>query len=223
MTKPIGQVLGTPGGTIGDVTTDAGRIQNGARGERLTAAVLDPLALREGGWTALHDVTVPGSRGANVDHVVVTGGTGGAPGRIILIDSKAWLPARYWSLGRFEFAGLRPTAHRRPRTLDMAVDKFVAYLDQRGVDSLIAMPLVVVWPSHPGALSVARLRISRALAITGDDFAANVEELNPEPADPAIVAALVPLLKDGSQPAPRTATPRPRCEPIQRTAPYSPV
>ena len=59
----------------------ADRIDQGARGERRTAEVLNP---RSGdGWYVLHDLAVPGSR-ANIDHVVVT------PAGVFVVDSKDW-------------------------------------------------------------------------------------------------------------------------------------
>ncbi len=57
------------------------RIDQGARGERRTAEVLNP---RSGdGWYVLHDLAVPASR-ANIDHVVVT------PAGVFVVDSKDW-------------------------------------------------------------------------------------------------------------------------------------
>jgi hypothetical protein len=59
----------------------ARRVEQGARGERLTARVLNP---RSGdGWYVLHDLGVPGSP-ANIDHVVVT------PAGVFVVDSKDW-------------------------------------------------------------------------------------------------------------------------------------
>lgn len=59
----------------------AQRFEQGARGERRTAAVLNP---RSGdGWYVLHDLAVPGSN-ANIDHIVV------APAGVFVVDSKEW-------------------------------------------------------------------------------------------------------------------------------------
>lgn len=58
----------------------AARIEQGARGERRTAGVLNP---RSGdGWYVLHDLAVPDSR-ANIDHVVVT------PAGVFVVDVQA--------------------------------------------------------------------------------------------------------------------------------------
>ncbi len=68
-------------GRAAKLEVQAGRWEQGAAGERRTAAVLDP---RSGdGWYVLHDLAVPGSA-ANIDHVVVT-----AAG-VFVVDSKDW-------------------------------------------------------------------------------------------------------------------------------------
>ncbi len=53
----------------------------GAEGEEAVGAVLDRLARQDGGWTVLHDLPI-GTRGANVDHLVL-----GPPG-LFTINSK---------------------------------------------------------------------------------------------------------------------------------------
>lgn len=59
----------------------AGRLRDGARGERITATVLNP---RSGnGWYILHDLAIPQSK-ANIDHVVI------APSGVFVVDSKNW-------------------------------------------------------------------------------------------------------------------------------------
>lgn len=54
----------------------------GAEGERLVAAALEPLA--QFGWLAAHDVHWPGRPHANIDHIAV------GPGGVVVIDAKNW-------------------------------------------------------------------------------------------------------------------------------------
>jgi hypothetical protein len=60
------------------VSADTAAWRRGAKGERLTARRLRRLGR---GWTAFHDLAIPGSR-ANADHLVI-----GPPG-VFLVDSK---------------------------------------------------------------------------------------------------------------------------------------
>lgn len=63
------------------LTASAHKWEQGADGERATAAVLERLP---SGWHVRHDVPWPGRTYANVDHVVV------GPGGLFVIDSKKW-------------------------------------------------------------------------------------------------------------------------------------
>ena len=70
---------------IENLEAKARRYEQGARGEQLTAGVLNP---RSGdGWYVFHDLAVEGS-GANIDHVVVTSAG------VFVVDSKNWTGAR---------------------------------------------------------------------------------------------------------------------------------
>lgn len=59
----------------------AERWEQGAAGERATAAVLEQLPAA---WVVLHDLKWPGRQRANVDHLVI------GPGGAFVIDSKLW-------------------------------------------------------------------------------------------------------------------------------------
>jgi Nuclease-related domain. len=66
----------------------AGRREAGARGEQMTAELLEPLAGE--GWRGWHDRVLPGGSRANVDHLLVPPGAG----LLILVDSKLWAKGR---------------------------------------------------------------------------------------------------------------------------------
>ncbi len=55
--------------------------QRGALGERRTARLLGQLERH--GWTVLHDLAIPGSRG-NIDHLLI------GPGGVVVVDSKQY-------------------------------------------------------------------------------------------------------------------------------------
>jgi hypothetical protein len=72
------------------ISTAAGRLATrsdiGARGERATARLLNPLGSQ--GWEILHDRALPHGR-ANVDHIAIS-----PSGLVFVVDSKQW-SARY--------------------------------------------------------------------------------------------------------------------------------
>jgi hypothetical protein len=99
----------------------------GRRAELQSAVVLDRLASRPDGPTVLHDLAIPiPGISANIDHVVVSGQ------RVLIIDSKGWKPARYWSVGGATFRGFRRFEHAKTRTLGMAHQALTGYLRGRG-------------------------------------------------------------------------------------------
>lgn len=61
--------------------------RKGAEGERAVGRRLD--RLERDGWTVIHDLTV-GSRGANIDHLVI------GPGGVFVINTKNHLGKRVW-------------------------------------------------------------------------------------------------------------------------------
>lgn len=204
-------------GVAGGGLTDAAWARNadvariGQAGERRTAAILDAYAGQDGGVTVLHDLMVPlPNVTANIDHVVVSGRT------VHIIDSKVWKPARYWTFRGRTRRGWERFEPAEKQTMVMAVEALGTHLAHRGVDAWLAEPVVVVWPSHPrAALRLGLLRFPGAHAMTGIQFTYYARRrytatrrpslrgllpgfdsgpLRGRPADPALVAALTPLL-----------------------------
>jgi hypothetical protein len=208
-TRVPGQVIGRAGTGLATgnngwaANADVARIGRG--GELRTAALLNDIAKRPGGPTVLHDLTIPGSR-ANIDHVVVSGR------RITLLDTKVWKPGTYWRVFGMTFRGAERFKHADKDTMAMAVAKLHAYLSQRGAAGTIATPLTVVWPSRPNG-GVRMLTYGgphgRRRLIPGDALPRSARRLGDHPADPNVVAALVPLVA-GARPAMATSVPRPR-------------
>jgi hypothetical protein len=186
-------VIGVPGGGLVDASWAASEevAEIGRRGELLTAAVLDRLA-RPGGPTVLHDLMLPTTSGVrvNVDHVVVSGR------KVVLVDSKCWRLGRYWTaLGRTR-RGLKPVPHADRRGGVAALRDLERCV--LGCRAVVVGPVYVIWPSSKSSvdrLSVRWYRPAAGWAMTGRQFARKAARLvGDAPADPRIVAALVPLV-----------------------------
>lgn len=212
-TRAPGQVIGRAGVGLAagnnDWAANADVARIGRSGEVRTAAILNEIATRPGGPSVLHDLTIPGSR-ANIDHVIVSGR------RITLLDSKVWKPGTYWRVFGMTFRGGERFPYADKSTMDMAVAKLHAYLADRGVARDIAAPLTVVWPSRENG-SVRMLTYGgphgRRRLIPADALARSARRLGDHPADPNVVAALVPLVAGARSPMAPTAQghrPRPR-------------
>jgi len=196
----VQRVVGHAGGSLVDATWAANKAvaRVGRRAELRTAEVLDPLAKRSDGPTVLHDLAIPiPGITANIDHVVVSGR------RVLIIDSKGWKPARYWSLGSTAFRGFRRFEHAKTRTPRMAHQALNGYLRGRGVKARLVTPVVVVWPtSASGRVSVALLGMDGCRPVLGERLARVVRRsVGLHAADFEVVAALARLVN----PKPRRA------------------
>ena len=206
-TRAPGQVIGRAGVGLAAgnshwaANADVARIGRG--GELRTAKVLNGLALRPGGPTVLHDLTIPGSR-ANIDHVVVSGR------RIALVDTKVWKPGIYWRVFGMTFRGLERFAFADKDTMSMAVTKLSKYLAQRDVTGDFAAPLTVVWPSRDGAVQMLTFGgpHGRRSLVAGPSLERSARRLGTRPADPNVVHALASLVSGATSPmAPTPAAP----------------
>lgn len=207
----VPRVFGSAGGSLVGATwaANAAVARVGRRAELRTAEVLDGLASRPGGPTVLHDLAIPiPNISANIDHVVVSGR------RVLIVDSKGWRPARYWSLGGMVFRGWRRFGHAKSTTPRMAVNGLTGYLKGRGARARLVTPVVAVWPSSDrGRLSVALLGMDGCRVIRGERLARAVRRsVGLRPADPEIVDALRRLLnaKSGRSRKPAPAASRHR-------------
>jgi hypothetical protein len=163
-------IMGIPGGGLADPSAatwahSAGTARAGERGEALTAEVLTHFA-RKGGPSVLHHLMLPvksdsGDAG-DVDHVVVSGRD------LWILDSKFWLPGRYWTLAGVTRRGLAAFALADKRYLGFATRVLETRCRQLAVDANIHVPVVVVWPSRrTGKVSVVAYRPPGAKAISG--------------------------------------------------------
>jgi hypothetical protein len=199
------RVFGRAGGSLvcASWAVNAAVARVGRRAELQTSEVLDELAGRAGGPSVLHDLAIPiPGITANIDHVVVSGR------RVLIVDSKGWRPARYWSVGGAAFRGWRRFEHARTGTPRMAVNALTGYLRGRGLRASLVTPVVAVWPSSTrGRLSVALLGMDGCRPVRGEQLARVVRRaVGLRTADPEVVAALARLLNPGPS---RSAT-RPR-------------
>jgi hypothetical protein len=190
------RVLGHAGGSLVGASWAANDAvaRVGRRAELQSAVVLDRLASRPDGPTVLHDLAIPiPGISANIDHVVVSGR------RVLIIDSKGWKPARYWSVGGATFRGFRRFEHAKTRTPGMARQALTGYLRGRGVRARLVTPVVAVWPSSSGGrISVALLGMDGCRPVRGECLTRVVRRsVGLRPADPGVVAALTRLLNPG--------------------------
>lgn len=119
----------------------------GARGELLSAQVLDKELGQDPTTWVFHHCRAPGQSHADVDHVVVRGTASGT--RVCLVDSKCWSPGSYWRLG--------PTVRRGFSRVDAASKiRLAATVDEvrKGLPGIAVFGLGVIWPSHPGSISL---------------------------------------------------------------------
>jgi hypothetical protein len=167
---------------------DVARIGRG--GELRTARLLNQLA-RDRGVTVMHDLHIPiPGFSANIDHVVIAGTT------VLLIDTKVWMPGRYWSMVGVARRGWTRFEHAHTRTPAMARGSISRYIAGRGLRARMPTPLVAVWPSSKkGTLSVRWLRMDGCRPIlAGKLLSAVLRALPRKPADHRIVAALATLV-----------------------------
>jgi hypothetical protein len=151
--------------------------------------------------------------------------------KVVLVDSKCWRLGRYWTaLGRTR-RGLKPVPHADKRGGVAAVRDLERCL---GCRAMVVGPVYVIWPSSKSSadrLSVRWYRPAAGWAMTGRQFARKAARLvGDAPADPRIVAALVPLVVSvrdrdarpvaGRRSARRVPTPTPACWPsVEMEAP----
>jgi hypothetical protein len=192
--SPYPNVIGTPGGSLHELArfANAANIESGRDGERRTAEILRSICI-PGGPTVLHDLDIPMSGlAANIDHIVVSGHT------VRIIDSKMWKPGFYWTLFGHTRNGLRRVAHADKQTMTLAQRAITTHLRRlvRPAGFRVKRPLVVIWPSSRSSITTFLYRPVGAKAVTMPSFRFRAKRLlGTKPADPAIIAALVPLLK----------------------------
>jgi len=197
--KPLGASYGIPGGSLHAgaawaVNDDVAAM--GKSGEEATAAILVKHCLTPGGATVFHDLSVPGST-ANIDHLVVAGRT------VWMVDAKRWKPGFYIKLGarvyRFHHGdGVERFAPAEKSTMVMAGDRLTRWLAGRGIRFRFRPSTVVVWPSSqsvPLRMWAAR-SMPGARLVSPDQFSDLASRRCRGTADPALVAALMPLVRE---------------------------
>lgn len=156
-------LLGLDGGRKAARQREASRWSAGGVGEAMTAAIIDPLALR--GWRVLHDRALPGHGTANVDHVLIPPcGT-----CAVVIDSKRWSAKR----GPVRLAGGRLThagQDRHPNLKQLAT-----------VERLLGAPVVLLVVVHGapvvGGPFPGELRVGPVLVLEAGRLLAELEGL----------------------------------------------
>ncbi|AUI52930.1 nuclease-related domain-containing protein [Arthrobacter crystallopoietes] len=158
----------------------------GAIGERRTAELLDSFADRA---AVLHDLRIPiKGISANIDHVVVSGK------RVLILDTKMWLPGLYWTFGGANRRGLVRVVHTEKKTMEMARTSLVRFLDR--TRSEVVRPKVVVWSSRTTQpVRTILFQVPGADVLKGEKLARTLGSLiGRQPADQQIVDRLSELL-----------------------------
>jgi hypothetical protein len=186
-----GQVIGTPGGSLGAGHNDWAANEDVARvgrsGEVTTSRVLHALAHRPGGPTVFHDLKLPHSD-SNIDHLVVSGN------RVTIVDSKAWAAGTYINVFGRVFRSSRRFAFGDHGRLGWIAIKLAAHLP---AGCTIAKPVLVVWPSSNNkATNVNLLRWRDTRVVHGSQLTQHraARLFGDKRADPAIVAHLLRLV-----------------------------
>lgn len=187
------RIIGTAGGGLDDASwaANAEVARFGQRGEQQSAEILNALGRRRNGPTIMHDLAIPISGiTANIDHVVVSGR------RVLLIDSKFWKPGRYWTLGGRTRRGWARFDHAASKAPQMGMDSIAKLLARKGIQATVCTPLIAVWPSAKASqVGVRMLRYPGADVAEARKLKSAVRRrVGLRTADPAIVAALVPLV-----------------------------
>lgn len=189
-----GQVIGTAGGGLAAPQQWAANAEVqrvGRAAEENTGRVLVKLAER--GATVLHDlrIPIPGIH-ANIDHVVVAGR------RVWLIDSKAWAPGWYWTVGGKTRRGLTLVPHADKKTIPMAMDATRRYLTERvGGRFSLGVPILAVWPTRTDQRSnyFFYRPAGKPVVVFGENLERVLSRGVPKrPADPQIVSVLANLV-----------------------------
>jgi hypothetical protein len=139
---------------------------------------------------------------ANIDHILLSGRT------VVLIDTKAWKPGRYWTLLGVHRRGWRRFPHANTKTPAMARDRIARYLAGLGVHAMVLTPLVAVWPSSASArVNVRWLRMNQCRALPAERLPARVARIaGNNPPDPQVLAVLRELVGKTGSPASRART-----------------
>lgn len=196
-----GEVYGRAGGSLTDhdvswaVSERAAQI--GGQAEVSTGDQLDRLA--DAGFVVMHDLDMP-RRGysANIDHVVLSGR------KVLAVDSKAWKPGTYWTLGSTTRRGtsrvksLETTdkqGHRvAKQTQAMIFDMLTDYLP--GAEVL--HPVLAVWSSSKyGEPNVLLARVPGARVVKGSTIRRTVRRTlgRARPVDPDILEKMLRLVR----------------------------
>lgn len=190
-----GLTLGAPAASLGTAKAWAVDEKVGdvaAAGELRTAKALDAAAGRRGGFTVLHDLTLPGSR-ANIDHVVVFASN------VLLLDTKVWAAGRYVTQGGVTTRDGQPFPAADSPTLAQLAVALTHLLAATGAHMM--RPRLLVWPS-PVAPTPPDLAQVRAPGVEVCPAPAGLAALSGRsyrrPADLAIVRALVRFVVDPS-------------------------
>lgn len=180
-----GYVLGTPGGSVESLGTEAAAV--GREGEQLTGAELSEIA-HSSERVVMHDLNIP-ARGlkANIDHVVIGGST------VLIIDSKVWKRGIYWTLGGASYRGLSAQPHLDKATMRMIQEKVGDFIP----GALIRRPLIAVRTrSGQGSINTLLLKVPGADVVQASSLPRRIAALVPDaPPDPEIASKLERLVR----------------------------
>lgn len=155
--------------------------QTGAEGELRTGQLLEPLEAE--GFRILHDRKIPGSRSANIDHIVI-----GPPG-IYVVETKSLGGSLQIRDDDVFVAGQRKTAMiDGVKREALAVQTALA--DEIAARGWMVSPVICV---HRADLPVLRSEVAGVRIVSGRDLVTHLRKADPalSPADVERLAALV--------------------------------
>lgn len=164
------------------VNADVARI--GAAGEAKTQALLDVFGKQAG---VFHDlrVPIPGFK-ANMDHVIVSGR------KVLIIDTKVWQPGFHWTWAGANRRGLKRVSHTE-KDQAWVTKAMTKYLDGTGAN--VWDVRIAVWPSRPGKVGTAFLKVPGAVVLPAENVGALVSKfIGVSPANDAITSRLMRLI-----------------------------
>lgn len=191
-----GQVYGLAGSGLVDASWAASKrvADVGRKGEIKTAVLLNEIARRPDGPSVFHHV-VPRGSSADVDHVVVSGN------HVLMVDSKAYLPAFYWTFGGVHYRSRSLRSHERAEFVpdEGYIERSRRRMERtlEGTGAVVDEAVFAVWPSRKkGRIFVGLLRLGEnSRLVHGEKVAALVQRWAKfGSADPKVVRALVERL-----------------------------
>jgi hypothetical protein len=166
-------VHGIPGSKISRASQFGSAAAIGAKGESMTAAILERLPDHV---HVFHSLAVPGWKSGDLDHGIVSN-------RLDPRDTKVWKAGFYWGFGGLTFRGFR---RFKPASSTKTQEAAATY---RGVGIKVGKPVIVVH-CLKGEVDLRFLKVPGQRFVKATVYREELARTEFRPADPEIVALL---------------------------------